>query len=93
MHGSDWFSRVLGGAVQLVFMPDDARRPVEREYARADDIVSFADGFPLLVVNRASLRRRSATRVDVRRFRPNLVVSRRRRVGRRRLARARRRRR
>jgi len=77
-HGSDWFSRMLGGTVQLVFMPDDTRRLVEREYARADDIVSFADGYPLLVVNRASLvalGRDAGGDVDVRRFRPNVVVS------------------
>ena len=73
-HGSDWFSRLLGGAVRLVFMPDDARRAVDPEYARAEDIVSFADGFPLLVVNRASLLALGDS-VDVRRFRPNLVVA------------------
>jgi len=77
-HGSDWFSRVVGGDVQLVFMPDDTRRPVDEDYARADDIVSFADGFPLLVVNRASLEtlaRDAGSDVDVRRFRPNVVVA------------------
>jgi hypothetical protein len=73
-HGSDWFSRVVGGDVQLVFMSDDTRRPVDQDYARADDIVSFADGFPLLVVNRASLAALGDS-VDVRRFRPNLVVA------------------
>jgi uncharacterized protein YcbX len=75
--GSAWFTRALGRAVQLVCMPDDSERPVERDYARAGDIVSFADGYPLLVVNRASfedLNARSNFRTDVRRFRPNLVV-------------------
>lgn len=72
--GSDWFSRLLGGDAQLVFMPDDTRRPVEREHARDGDIVSFADGYPLLVVNRASLDALGES-VDVRRFRPNVVVS------------------
>jgi len=72
-HGSDWFSRVLGGAVQLVCMPDDVERAVDRDYARVEDIVSFADGFPLLVVNRASLDA-LGDGIDVRRFRPNVVV-------------------
>jgi hypothetical protein len=72
-EGSAWFARALGEPVQLVCMPDDARRPVEPEYARGDDIVSFADGFPLLVVNRASLE--ALDDADVRRFRPNLVVA------------------
>lgn len=72
-HGSAWFSRVLGADVQLVFMPDETRRPVDPDYARSGDIVSFADGFPLLVVNRASLVA-LGEEVDVRRFRPNVVV-------------------
>jgi hypothetical protein len=70
--GSDWFARALGRAVQLVCMPDDSERPVDPAYARAGDIVNFADGYPLLVVNRASLEPLGAS--DVRRFRPNLVV-------------------
>ncbi|HEX8953803.1 MAG TPA: MOSC N-terminal beta barrel domain-containing protein [Polyangia bacterium] len=73
-EGSDWFSRALGRPVQLVCMPDDVRRAVEAPYARAGDIVSFADAFPLLVVNRASLAALGGD-VDARRFRPNLVVT------------------
>jgi uncharacterized protein YcbX len=73
-HGSDWFARVLGGRVQLVCMPDDSRRVVDPDYARDGDIVSFADGFPILVVNRASLEA-LGDGIDVRRFRPNVVVS------------------
>jgi hypothetical protein len=71
-EGSVWFARALGGGAQLVCMPDDARRLVDPRYARDGDIVSFADGFPLLLVNRASLGELDA---DVRRFRPNLVVA------------------
>jgi uncharacterized protein YcbX len=81
-EGSIWFSRALGSAVQLVCMPDDTRRAVAPEHAREGDIVSFADGFPLLIVNRASLVALGdalggdgGAAVDVRRFRPNVVVS------------------
>ena len=75
--GSAWFSRALGRPAQLVCMPDDVRRPVDPAFARAGDVVSFADGYPLLVVNRASveaLAAASGAAVDLRRFRPNLVV-------------------
>ncbi|HEX6839086.1 MAG TPA: MOSC N-terminal beta barrel domain-containing protein [Polyangia bacterium] len=72
--GSDWFSRALERDVRLVCMPDEAQRPVDAEYARAGDVVSFADGFPLLVVNEASLAALGGA-VDARRFRPNLVVT------------------
>jgi uncharacterized protein YcbX len=71
--GSAWFSRALGRPLLLVCMPDDSERPVDPTYARPGDLVSFADGYPLLLVNRASLEALGES--DVRRFRPNLVVS------------------
>ena len=73
-EGSAWFSRALGHEVRLVCMPDDVRRAVDGKYARAGDIVSFADGFPLLVINAASLAA-LGDGVDARRFRPSLVVA------------------
>lgn len=78
-EGSDWFARALGFPAQLVCMPDDALRPVDPDYARDGDIVNFADGFPLLVCNQASLAALAdgadGARFDMRRFRPNLVVA------------------
>ncbi|MDB4965253.1 MAG: Flavodoxin reductase (ferredoxin-NADPH reductase) family 1, partial [Myxococcales bacterium] len=77
-EGSAWFTRALGRAVQLVCMPDDVERAVYKQHAQPGDLVSFADGFPLLLVNRASLDDVSARAqlvVDERRFRPNLVLS------------------
>lgn len=77
-EGSAWFSRALDRPAQLVCMPDDVERPVKPAYARPGDLVSFADGFPLLVVSRdslADLNTRSNFRTDVRRFRPNVVVA------------------
>jgi uncharacterized protein YcbX len=71
--GSAWFTRALGRPLQLVCMPDDAERPVDPDHAQPGDLVSFADGFPLLVVNRASLDALGDT--DVRRFRPNVVIA------------------
>jgi uncharacterized protein YcbX len=76
--GSAWFTRALGRPVQLLCMPDDVERTVHEQFAHPGDVVSFADGFPFLLVNRASLEDLSARvghAVDVRRFRPNLVLS------------------
>lgn len=73
-----WFSHYLGIACRLVRMTGDVVRPVDADYGRADDRVSFADGFPLLVIAERSLddlNGRLATPVSMRRFRPNLVVS------------------
>ncbi|MFF5521908.1 MOSC domain-containing protein [Streptomyces coeruleorubidus] len=51
-----WCSAYLGIDARLVYMDDPAtRRPVDPEYARPGETVSFADGFPLLVTTTASL--------------------------------------
>lgn len=73
-----WFSSFLGTQVHLVFLPGDRRRAVDSRYARADDQVGFADGFPFLLLGKASvadLAARMATELTMRRFRPNLVVT------------------
>lgn len=72
-----WFSRYLGVPCRLVYMPEQARRPVDPAYASGDHHVSFADGFPILLIGTASLADLNArldTPVTMQRFRPNLVV-------------------
>ncbi|EFL30147.1 MOSC domain-containing protein [Streptomyces viridochromogenes DSM 40736] len=81
-----WFSSWLGIGVRLVHMDDPAtRRPVDPEYARPGETVSFADGFPLLLTTTASLDALNTliARGDhadegplpMNRFRPNVVVA------------------
>jgi uncharacterized protein len=77
-EGSRWFSDFLHDDVRLVYMPDSERRAVNPKRARSSDIVSFADGYPLLVISEASLadlNSRLDEPLDMRRFRPNLVLS------------------
>jgi hypothetical protein len=77
LRGSAWFSALLSRACQLVFMPDDERRAVNPARARPSDIVSFADGYPLLLVSEASLldlSARAGVPLEVDRFRPNVVI-------------------
>ena len=67
----------LGLAVRLVYCPDKAQRPVDPHYAVGQH-TGFSDGFPLLLLSQASLDALSVAwgaPVDVRRFRPNLVVA------------------
>jgi uncharacterized protein YcbX len=74
---SRWFSAALGVACRLVYMPDDSTRRPSPSYARADDLVSFADGFPFLlasVPSLADLNRRLDVPLPMNRFRPNIVV-------------------
>lgn len=76
---NDWFSFVLGIRCKLVKMPDGAVRKVDPEYAISlNDEVSFADGYPFLLTNEASLadlNSRLDEPIPMNRFRPNLVVS------------------
>lgn len=75
---SEWFSDVLGTACQLVRMPDATQRHINPIFDRGRDIVSFADGYPIMVVGEASLEdlnSRLEERLPMNRFRPNLVVS------------------
>jgi uncharacterized protein YcbX len=72
-----WFTQYLGRACRLVFQPQDGFRQVDRHYAAAGVGVSLADGFPLLLIGQGSLddlNRRLAQPIDMRRFRPNVVV-------------------
>ncbi|HEU4589069.1 MAG TPA: MOSC N-terminal beta barrel domain-containing protein [Gemmatimonadales bacterium] len=73
----EWFTRLLGVPSRLVFMPDDVVRPVDPTYGQPADQVSFADGFPFLLISQASLddlNGRLAVPLPMNRFRPNLVV-------------------
>lgn len=71
-------SDFCGQSLDLVYMPDDCRRTADPHYAGAGQSVSFADGFPFLIANRASLdelNSRLECPVDIRRFRPNIVLT------------------
>ncbi len=70
-------SEYLGKAVTLVYMPDTVTRPAHHETLVDVHPVSFADGFPLLLTNQASLEDlalRCPGYGDMRRFRPNVVI-------------------
>jgi len=74
---ADWMSHWLCERVALVYMPEGVRRAVNPLHARADDVVGFADGYPLLVVTRASLddlAERIGNDIPMNRFRPNIVI-------------------
>jgi uncharacterized protein YcbX len=76
--GSGWLSDALGQRCSLVCMPERHQRAVNPERAEPGDIVSFADGYPFLVISEASLadlNSRLASPLEMRRFRPSIVVS------------------
>ncbi|RSK36173.1 MOSC domain-containing protein [Hymenobacter metallilatus] len=74
----EWLSEALGQPCKLVYMSDMVRRDVEPEYNPEGQLVSFADGYPFLLIGQeslAELNTRLAEPVGMDRFRPNLVVS------------------
>jgi uncharacterized protein YcbX len=77
-----WFSGYLGEAVRLVYLDDPTRRAVDPGFGRDGDVVSFADGYPLLLTNTGSLDQlgqwlaaEGERPVPMNRFRPNVVVT------------------
>ncbi|MER5183815.1 MOSC N-terminal beta barrel domain-containing protein [Streptomyces sp. NPDC002896] len=80
-----WFSEYLDTDVHLVHLDDPARRrPIDPEYARPGETVSFADGYPLLLTTLSSLDALNSLiaqgdhadegPLPMNRFRPNVVV-------------------
>jgi hypothetical protein len=73
-----WFSHKLQGNVKLVYMPDSTRRQVDKGYALQNDITSFSDGYPILLIGQSSLEdlnNRLEEPVPMNRFRPNIVFT------------------
>jgi uncharacterized protein YcbX len=58
----EWFSRILGIKAGLVFMADFSKRPINSRFDRGSDLVSFADGYPILIVRTLSTECRGKRR-------------------------------
>ncbi|MEO7485513.1 MAG: MOSC N-terminal beta barrel domain-containing protein [Ferruginibacter sp.] len=73
-----WFSAKLAITCRLVYMPETEKRKVDPVYASKEDITSFSDGYPLLIIGQASLddlNSRLDEPLPMNRFRPNIVFS------------------
>jgi uncharacterized protein YcbX len=72
-----WLSQALGTNCTLVHLASPTARPADPAYARPGEMVSFADGFPILLTTReslADLNTRLPSPVEMLRFRPNIVL-------------------
>jgi hypothetical protein len=61
----------------LVYLANDSHRPLDARYAVGEEEVSFADGYPYLIANQASLAALAQAvgePLSMQRFRPNIVV-------------------
>lgn len=75
-----WFSENLRTRCSLVLMPEESKRIVNPIYAvrKFEDTVSFADGYPFLLIGENSLtdlNDKLENALPMNRFRPNFVVS------------------
>lgn len=76
--GSAWFSNFLERRVRLVYLPEASLRQVNPDRSQPGDVVSLADGYPLLLCSESSLadlNSRLEHPVPMERFRPNVVVA------------------
>jgi uncharacterized protein YcbX len=89
-EAAQYLSQYLGEPVQLVYMPRSGARRVDERYlaqepqeplsaaeTKQGDMLSFADGFPFLLVNDASVKAfetRLGRHFCAMRFRPNIVI-------------------
>lgn len=77
---NEWFSENLQAKCRLVLMPEETKRKVNPIYAvrKYEDTVSFADGYPFLLIGEnslADLNGKLEKSLPMNRFRPNFVVS------------------
>lgn len=73
-----WFNEMLGVDCELVYMPDTTKRTVEQPYARNNEITSFSDAYPFLIIGQSSLdelNNKLEESVAINRFRPNIFFS------------------
>jgi uncharacterized protein YcbX len=71
----DWFFEIIGIKCHLVKMPESTRRVVDETYAK-NKIVSFADGYPFMIIGQSSLddlNSRMESPLPMNRFRTNFV--------------------
>lgn len=75
---NEWFREVLQINCRLVQMPVSTERQINERFNMGNDIVSFADGYPLLIIGEnslADLNSKLNIKISMNRFRPNLVVA------------------
>jgi uncharacterized protein len=78
-EAAEWISRAVGDVLRLVRQAPLLERMADPKFAGSKSTpVSFADGYPFLVCNQASLadlNARMPKRIPMERFRPNIVLT------------------
>ena len=84
-EAAEWLGKIISEPVRLVYLDDPTRRPTDPDYSRAEDRVSFADNYPVLLTTTESLAainewiaagpHAAEAPVPMMRFRPSVVVT------------------
>ena len=77
-EADEWFTDKLDFKCRLVYMPDSTQRKVDAVYALQNEITSFSDAYPLLLIGQSSLddlNSRLEEALPMNRFRPNMVIA------------------
>jgi uncharacterized protein YcbX len=84
-EAGQWLSKVAGEEVRLVYLDDPTRRPTSPAHSQPGDVVSFADGYPLLLTSEESLAQlndwiaagphAAEGPLPMKRFRPSVTVA------------------
>jgi len=74
----EWVSDVLGIDCHMVYIEESVVRQCDLTFSEKGERTGFADGFPILIISEESLRdlnTRLDSPIDMRRFRPNIVIA------------------
>ena len=77
-HADRWLREAINIDCRLVYMDDSCHRASNAQFSQPGDLVSFADGYPVLLIGDASLadlNARTSNHASMQRFRPNITVS------------------
>ncbi len=78
-YGADqWFSQMLGINCRMVYMPENSHRITDQRYAPENNITSFSDAYPFLIIGQSTLddlNSRLDEPLSMNRFRPNIVFT------------------
>jgi uncharacterized protein len=76
---NNFFTEALEMSVRLVYMHEESHRKTDANYSlKGDEITSFSDGYPILIIGQSSLddlNNRLAEPITINRFRPNFVFT------------------
>ena len=75
---NSWFTKALDTNCKLVYMPNSTSRKTSVKYYKQSKSVSFADGYPFLIIGEEALNYLNSklnSPVKMNQFRPNIVFS------------------